>query len=146
MFCSTRAGILELDGGATERAVWMHLSERRTEVENRVLRRQLAIMQYGQCRQCLDVFPADHERWYDKCRKCYFGHSRGWLGNEYRAYSALVRELRELDSELEMDLRYECITKEMRAHNDYGTKLEMKVGRKEDKVDMTKVMLMLMMH
>ena len=38
MFCSTRAGILELDGGATERAVWMHLSERRTELFREVKR------------------------------------------------------------------------------------------------------------
>ena len=38
MFRSTRAGILELDGGATERAVWMHLSERRTELFREVKR------------------------------------------------------------------------------------------------------------
>ena len=38
MFCSTLTGILELDGGATERAVWMHLSERRTELFREVKR------------------------------------------------------------------------------------------------------------
>ena len=38
MFRSTLTGILELDGGATERAVWMHLSERRTELFREVKR------------------------------------------------------------------------------------------------------------